>query len=456
MEKKEDNDGNSKKECVNEMDTQNGSIINWGKMHLQSFLSVLSSKEIGPGEVTAITMSLVFGSFVIVLPYTVNLVGLPIWITVFIVVILLVSYSNHLMNESCLRMLEEYKGEKFVRAPQMKIAKLAGGNAFQKLVVGALYTNFAFFATSLILVASTVLGEIVSIPGISEINSVRFWVVISTVCIFPLVQLGFYKDLKQSAFIALTTSYLALLVILCTSAYILLKGKIPAESDSKYIHPNPGNVFRVFGTVFYAVGGITVTTPEIIVFAKEPRKMDQSIFVAYTMLTVSYMGYSIIMYGVFQGCMKPTTTATLLQAIELNANAAVPRTCIFIVQLGISLHFMLAAVLFLNPFFTNIESNLKIPVEFTWKRFVLRACGLLAVATVCLLLPNFQSVVSLMGGTVLVLSSTILPIIMYARLHELTTCKKIFLFFACLFAAVCMVGNFVVSTRDIVNGVASS
>ncbi|XP_057292495.1 uncharacterized protein LOC130621195 [Hydractinia symbiolongicarpus] len=391
--------------------------MNWGKMHLQNLVSVLSSKEIDPVEVTAITMSLVFGSFVIVLPYTVNLVGLPIWIITFIVVLLLVSYSNHLMNESCLKMLDACKNEKLIRAPYVKVALLAGGNLFKNVVVGTLYMNFAFSVISQMLMSSTVLSEILSISGISKINNVRFWVVISSVSIFPFVQLGFYKDLKQSAFIALAMSYLSLLFILGASAYLLLTDQMLATPDNKYVKKQYDNFFRTFGTVFFSLAGIALVSPEITVFAREPKKMDRSILATYGMIAFINLGYCIIMHEIFQGNMKSTTTDTLLQAFLLT-DATLLKGCLVAVQIGVSLHFLLAAVLFLNPLLTNVEARLDIPVEFTWKRLVLRTFGLLATTIVCLIVPNFQSILSLCGGTLLVLSTVIYPNIIYSRLHE--------------------------------------
>ncbi|XP_057292770.1 uncharacterized protein LOC130621494 [Hydractinia symbiolongicarpus] len=427
-------------------------IMKWRKTNLKNLLSRLSSKDINLIETTIIMISLL-GSFIMVLPYTVIQLGLPSWLLLLAVIILLLAYTNHLMNQSCLRMLEEYKDEKLVRAPQVKVAKLAGGNVLAYAVAITINITCVSIAVAQILVSSTILSEIVPISGVSVDNRVRIWAIVLLVCISPLVYIGFYKDLKQSALLSALFVVLGLLLSLGITGYLVLKGNHSVVAKSTLYRYEHESFFKTFGTMFYTIGGIVLVTPEVIVFVTKPTKMVYCVLSAYGVIAFVYTGYCIIMYSAFSMQLQPSMTATLLKAILLNGNSTMAVICIHILQLSLCLHLMLSTVLYLNPFFTNVEANLNIPIEMNWKRFAFRTCGLLTIAAVCLLIPKFQSVLSLVGGIPLVMSVVIFPIVIYAKLYELTLNKKVLLVCLWLFTVICMVGNFVINLQDIVTGV---
>lgn len=436
----------------NNKSEEKDNIMEWGETNLKNLLSRLSSRDINLVE-TAIIMISLLGAFIIILPYTVIQLGLPSWLLLLAVIILLLAYTNHLMNQSCLRMLEEYKDEKFVRAPQIKVAKLAGGNVLANAVGITINITCVSNAVSLILLSSTILSEIVPISGVSADNRVRIWAIVLLVCISPLVYIGFYKDLKQSALVAALSVLLGLLLSLGVTGYLVIKGYHSTVTKDTSHHFRNESFFKTFGTMFFTIGGIAAITPDIIVFVTKPTKMVYCVLSAYGMIAFVYTGYCIIMYSVFGMQLQPSMTATFLKAISLNGNSSMATTCIYILQLSLCLHLILSAVLYLNPFLANVESNLNIPIEINWKRFALRTCGLLIIAAVCLLIPKVQSMISLGGGIPLVMSVVIFPIVIYAKLHELTLNKKVLLVCLWLFTVICMVGNFVVNLQDIINGV---
>ena len=167
---------------------------------------------------------------------------------------------------------------------------------------------------------------------------------------------------------------------------------------------------------------------------------------------VTFSACGILPYLVFGQHTLPSTITTFYQVINSRqGNDVIAFHVVTItIQVLLLVHLTMAIILIMNPLFLHCEDTLGVAPGFSLKRVGIRSGFMLFILVVCLLLPAFQSVISLAGGLPVCLISIFLPIVIYLNLYELQLYKKVFVLVVLFVLGAFVAGNLIASVQNII------
>ena len=81
---------------------------------------------------------------------------------------------------------------------------------------------------------------------------------------------------------------------------------------------------------------------------------------------------------------------------------------------------------------------------------------MLCITIICLLLPNFQPVLSLVGGVPLTICGIVCPLLIYIKLGQPSRINNSVAISLIIFAVIMMMGNLVVTSRELLKNIIKS
>nr|XP_039263903.1 amino acid transporter AVT1E-like isoform X2 [Styela clava] len=296
----------------------------------------------------------------------------------------------------------EYENDR-ITDPYPTIAHRAGGRVAE--IATRVCLDITMFGTIvLLLLISSNISDSISDIGHHDF-SLCYIVMITTGVLIPLSWLGTPKDFWQAGIIAACASIVA--------AFFVFGSMITStsnQSSPEHAEPQWSLFLSAAGTILFSFGGASCF-PTIQLDMRRPSKFPISaiIGISVTFLVVMsvYLLVGITGFVVLGDNMKPNVL-----------NALPGDWMSYTVNILVTSHFLMAYLIFNNPVSQEIEGILKIPDKFCLKRVLLRTTLALTVMFVALTVPHFDVILSLLGGTTIVLVNFVFPPMFYIMLSK--------------------------------------
>lgn len=416
-----------------------------------------SNEQINLKSAWLIFISFSCGAAILVLPYTILQLGLLSWVFFVTFILVLLMFCAYLNNESTIYMLEinQHHGPP-IRDPYPTIAELAGGRVLRLMTIVVMYMTNLSACISWILLAATVLRDVVPFTTYNYSNQIRIWTVIIVTLLTPLMYLGTYSDLNIPAFLAISSSSISALSIISNSFIAKMMSTNTTvhsdvcQQDADIGHaPRVELLFLAFGSICFSASGASYSIPNMTVLAARPKKLSVSLVASLVFIVVVYMMAGIIPYSVFGESSLPSITTTFYCFMENHDTPTIFKALTILAQVFMTLHFMMVCLLTLNPCYQHIEEIFKIPPHVGWKRISARTLLMIFVLCVCLSLPRFAPVLSIAGGVPFTFVGIIFPILIYIILFRTTNVTKVTLILFLTISMLFVVGNLVSSLLNV-------
>ncbi|GFR17418.1 aa_trans domain-containing protein [Trichonephila clavata] len=162
--------------------------------------------------------------------------------------------------------------------------------------------------------------------------------------------------------------------------------------------------FLGFGAMFFALGG-AASFPTVQNDMKDRKEFPKSVFLAFALVLFLYLPLSIL------GCLVygDQLTENVLDSVP----SSIFKTSIEVLSV---FHMIFSLPLVISPCSLELEELLNIPHEFGWKRIALRSSIMAFILFVGLTVPDFGKVIHFIGGSVIVLTTTVFPCLFYLQL----------------------------------------
>uniref|UniRef100_A0AC34FE69 Amino acid transporter transmembrane domain-containing protein n=1 Tax=Panagrolaimus sp. ES5 TaxID=591445 RepID=A0AC34FE69_9BILA len=197
-----------------------------------------------------------------------------------------------------------------------------------------------------------------------------------------------------------------------TTAVILLL--IGASLDYSSCRPHVSfpefalnNYFVALGTFLFAYGG-HAAFPTIQHDMKRPSEFTKSTILAFGIITIMYVPVCIMGYITYGDSLRDS----IINSIQ---NSALQQA----INIFITIHCILTLTIVFNPLNQEAEEILNVPLEFGYKRVLVRTTTMAAVVFIAESVPKFGPVLELVGGSTLTLTSLIFPTLFYIKLSAL-------------------------------------
>ncbi|XP_008188121.1 amino acid transporter AVT1J isoform X1 [Acyrthosiphon pisum] len=228
------------------------------------------------------------------------------------------------------------------------------------------------------------------------------WLFVFSVSLSSLMFLESPKDyyiVATGAFLTtMTSSYFIIM-------QMLLDERIQEGSATDTQKSVPANQFFLsFGTILFAYGG-AASFPVINFQMFKRDEFSHSVVASFILLTILFSSVVVGGYIIYGHTINPNIIMSLSDSWV--SYAAV------ILMAG---HLVLGFVIMAKPVTEQAESFLSSTNGFSVQRFFVRICVLLAMIFVGECMPNFISLVALIGCSTVILATFVLPSVFYLRL----------------------------------------
>ncbi|KAI1708095.1 transmembrane amino acid transporter protein domain-containing protein [Ditylenchus destructor] len=218
--------------------------------------------------------------------------------------------------------------------------------------------------------------------------------------LFPITLLKSPKDFWWVIVGGMLSTLVAMFLII--SGSVLDYGDCaPSREMPKF---NISNMLMSFGTILFTYGG-HAAFPTVQHDMKNPAHFRRSALLAITTVSILNMFLStasVVTYGdsLRDSVINSIQTFWMQQALNIMITA----------------HCLMTVTLIINPLNQSIEELFRIPQSFTIKRVVVRAGTIGMCVFVAETIPNFGSIMDLIGGSTITATSFTLPCVFYLYL----------------------------------------
>uniref|UniRef100_A0A7E4VYT4 Aa_trans domain-containing protein n=1 Tax=Panagrellus redivivus TaxID=6233 RepID=A0A7E4VYT4_PANRE len=172
------------------------------------------------------------------------------------------------------------------------------------------------------------------------------------------------------------------------------------------------NMFTALGTYLFSYGGHS-SFPTIQHDMKRPKNFWKSCVMAFTIMFILYIPVCALGYFVYGDSVRESVINNIQHSgLQIAVNFMIMTHC-----------FLTLAIVF-NPLNQDVEQYFNVPQNFGWKRCVVRTIVLGLVIFVAESIPAFDSVLDLVGGSTLCLTSIVFPVLFYTKLSALQRRNK--------------------------------
>lgn len=294
---------------------------------------------------------------------------------------------------------EQYKSN--VRQPYMDIAERSMGQTGRKITLWSVILNLYGSTTVHMILISEMLAAVVQQQTGECVLTKCHVIIIVGVCLIPLTWLGSPKDFWQGSILAVVATIVAVVVIVIE---IFVNGE-DIETPS-YPNPTVASFSLGFGAILFAFGGAAVF-PTIQNDMADRSQFWKSIILGFSGILSLYMPVALVGYIKIGDAVK----SNILLSVDMT-NAVLVAICMEIVNL------LCTFVISSNPVHQSIEELFHVPNKFGPKRVLVRSSLVAVQILIGLAVPNFGTILNLIGGSLITLCTFILPPVMYMKLMD--------------------------------------
>ncbi|XP_033113774.1 amino acid transporter AVT1J-like [Anneissia japonica] len=339
------------------------------------------------------------GSGVLALPKAVADTG---WIgIVLIIVCAMASCYTAIILGRCWMIIQNRfpRYKEHVRYPYPAIGYEAFGNSGKHLVTFCV--NFTLFGVSTVflLIASENIQSLIS-------HSLSFcaWLPVIAAILCPFTWLGTPKD-----FWAIAVGAMSATVLACLLMFIQILMDISINPDPHHSNTSFKKFFVSFGTILFAFGG-HAAFPTIQHDMRRPADFKWGVMWSYAVIVLMYLPVAASGYFVYGDKLETDPNGDIILAMLSPGGIATTVTVM------ITAHLTFGYIIVINPLCQQVEEWLGVKQEFGIKRCIIRsivvACNLFVAETI----PHFGAILSLVGGSTVVLLTFVFPSLFYIRL----------------------------------------
>lgn len=318
------------------------------KLQEESGLSLTTSIFFVVGDVV--------GAGVVALPYSMKLVGY-LGVPLFLMCSLLMCYCAVLLAKACAQVMAKIDRTN-LRDPYPRVGLEATGKYGRCITIFALFINQVLTSIVFVLLAGEILLELIPTTPWDHLSyrmQLRIWFTVCCLFLLPFTFLGSPKDFAGIGFMAMATSFVAILLIITMLGYI---SKYPVDNEKKLPKTMDG-FLHAFGTVLFGFGGVSIF-PTIQADMKKPEQFVTSVTIGYMIISVVYIATPLAAY-VILGDLIREDLLTTFSYLELYFTKHLFRTFSMASQACICGHVLCAFVLNINPVYQQFEALVNIP-----------------------------------------------------------------------------------------------
>ncbi|XP_033741068.1 amino acid transporter AVT1A-like [Pecten maximus] len=341
------------------------------------------------------------GTGILALPKAVDDMG---WTGLILIVIFAVvsAYTGIVLGDAWTMasdMFDDCKGH--VQNPYQLLGQKTYGKIGRYTVSICLHTTMFGGAVVFLLLAADNMETLVQALG--HDLSFCFWLLIIAGFLVPFTWFGTPKDFWLIAYGATVATALAAVIIVVSIGL-----DAPGQPIVHHQNADFQKIALALGTIVFALGG----HPAFPTFQMDMRKQrDFKMAVSYGFIIVTVMYLPVTCAGYF----------VYGQSLEANILNNLPSGVLsYVVLVLVTIHLLLAIIIVLSPVIQEVEMLLHIPKVFTWKRCVSRFLVVASVLFVAETLPEFNSLLSLIGGSSLTLLDFICPIMFHMKMCKMS------------------------------------
>jgi len=164
--------------------------------------------------------------------------------------------------------------------------------------------------------------------------------------------------------------------------------------------------FKAFASIMFAFAGAS-TFPTIQADMKEKKKFNMAAYIACIILGIIYVPMGVLGYYALGDQAEAN--------VVLNLS---PGPIRIVIEIMLLLHLISAFPILINPPCLYFEQLFKIPSEFNWKRCLFRSTIVLCLLFISESIPNFGSILDLVGSCSVTLLTFVFPPYFYMKLCD--------------------------------------
>nr|CAI5864316.1 unnamed protein product [Callosobruchus analis] len=286
------------------------------------------------------------------------------------------------------------------RNPYSVIATKAVGNWAGSLVSNCIRITLFGAGTVYLLLSSQILQSLLmdALPSIGFCT----YFLIAAILVIPLMWLS---SPKEFSIVGLGASLTTVIACVLFFTQIVFDAKNQTRTVKHEIHDFK-DFFMSFGTILFAFGGASFL-PTIQNDMEDKRQFPKSVSIAFGIIMVIYFPIAVAGFFVYGEDVHPNVTLSLTKTL--------------IVDIGnilIAMHLVFAFLIVMNTVVQDIEELFKIPRDFGWKRCAIRTSVVLCCIVVGETIPEFDKILSLIGGSTITLLTFVFPPYFYKKLCD--------------------------------------
>uniref|UniRef100_T1KQS2 Amino acid transporter transmembrane domain-containing protein n=1 Tax=Tetranychus urticae TaxID=32264 RepID=T1KQS2_TETUR len=262
----------------------------------------------------------------------------------------------------------EFRGD--CRYPYPAIGKMAYGNWMRGVVTACLQICLFGASTVILLICAELISQFCKSYFHLPFG---LWILIIGLCLCPFMWLGSPGEMWFAAAAALATTSVAVVLILIDVA----KDYEDLTTSAPVTKPTLTAISLAFGTFLFSFGG-TAAFPTFQNDMKDKSKFTMSVIIGFVALLALYLPTAILGYLTYGNTVKNNIISTIPDGIKKSAAI-----------LLLSCHLFFAFVIVINGAVQEIESKLKIPNAFGWKRVTVRTLSTIFVIFIGETIPRF-------------------------------------------------------------------
>ncbi|ELT95992.1 hypothetical protein CAPTEDRAFT_113427, partial [Capitella teleta] len=341
------------------------------------------------------------GSGVLALPLALANIGYG-GIAVMVLSAVMSAISGTLLSK-CWLVMRERNPEKFtggqLNSAYPTIGEYAWGKPMRYFVSAFINLTAFGVCTVFLLMAAQ---NIQSLLDLAKVHfSFCFILIILAVFLVPFTWAGSPKDFPGIGLCASVATGIAIVIILAS----MIRDKTE-HPDRKVTIDTPTfeSFFLGFGAILFSFGGVGLF-PTIQQDMQEPAKFPFVSYLSFAVLLAMYLPVSAMAFFLYGDKL----TANILQQLPSDWLRATAEAIL-------TLHLLAAFIIIINPWSQDVESVLKIPPTFGWRRCLARTL----LVGVCLFtaesVPQFGGLLDFIGGASVTTLNFVLPCVLYLRI----------------------------------------
>ncbi|CAH2000369.1 unnamed protein product [Acanthoscelides obtectus] len=286
------------------------------------------------------------------------------------------------------------------RNPYSVIASKAVGKWAGALVSNCIRVTLFGAGTVYLLLSSQILQSLLmnALPNIGFCT----YFLIAAILVIPLMWLG---SPKEFSIVGLGASLTTVIACVLFFTQIAFDGKNLTKPVTHAVH-GFDDFFTSFGTILFAFGGASFL-PTIQNDMEDKTQFPKSVSIAFGIIMVIYFPIAVAGFFTYGEDVHPNVTLSLTKTL--------------IVDIGnilIAMHLVFAFLIVMNTVVQDIEELFKIPREFGWKRCLTRTTVVVCCIIVGETIPEFDKILSLIGGSTITLLTFVFPPYFYKKLCD--------------------------------------